>query len=357
MARLGKLHTARGIIDTPVFMPVGTQGTVKTFSPDEIEDIGARLILGNVYHLFMRPGMEIIKKAGGLHKFVNWKHSILTDSGGFQIFSLAKLRKITQDGVEFQSHIDGALHFFTPEKVMEIQGILGSDIIMPLDECLPYPCDYNYACNSIELTIKWLAQSVKFYKDKIGEKQALFGIAQGGVFPDLREKCISQMVEFDLPGYALGGLSVGEPPEKMQEILSLSTPKLPENKPRYLMGSGTPIDIVCSIENGIDLFDCVLPTRNARTGTAFTSKGRLTIRNSEYKEDFSPLDSGCECYTCKNFTRAYVRHLLNAEEILGLRLVSYHNIHFYVNLLTKIRQAIAKDKFQELKREILVKKW
>lgn len=356
-ARLGRIQTSRGAVDTPVFMPVGTQGTVKTFSSTELKDIGAGVILSNVYHLYMRPGIDIIKKAGGLHKFINWNSPILTDSGGFQIFSLARLRKINDEGVEFQSHIDGSLHFFTPKKVMEIQNILGSDIIMPLDECIPYPCDYNYACNSMKLTIEWLIQSAEFFKNNTEKEQSLFGIAQGGIYSDLREQCINQLIELDLPGYAIGGVSVGEPIEKMNEIIAFSAPKLPEQKPRYLMGTGTPNDIVQSIEQGIDMFDCVLPTRNARTGAAFTSSGRITIRNADYKEDFSPLDPECGCYSCKNYSRAYIRHLLNAEEILGLRLVSYHNIYFYVKLLERIRKAIQENRFQEIKKRILSLKW
>lgn len=353
-ARLGKLKTPHGDIETPVFMPVGTQGTVKTFSPDELKGIGTSIILGNAYHLYMRPGMDIIKKAGGLHKFINWDRPILTDSGGFQLFSLSKLRKIDDQGVEFQSHIDGSAHYFTPEKVIDIQNILGSDIIMPLDECVPYPSEYDYACNSMELTIKWLIQSVKYHKKS---NQLLFGIIQGGIFQELREECVKKMAELDLPGYAIGGLSVGEPVELMHKIISFTAPQLPEGKPRYLMGSGTPDDIIRSIEQGIDMFDCVLPTRNARTGTAFTSTGRLTIRNADNKDDFSPLDSKCDCYTCKNYSRAYIRHLLNSEEILGLRLVSYHNIYFYIKLLEKIRKAIQEDKFQEIKKDIISKKW
>lgn len=353
-ARLGKLYTPHGVIDTPVFMPVGTQGTVKTFTPNELEEIGTGIILSNAYHLYLRPGIGVIKKAGGLHKFINWNKPILTDSGGYQIFSLARFRKITDNGIEFQSHIDGSAHFFTPEKVMEIQHVLGSDIIMPLDECTPYPCDYDYACNSIELTIKWLTKSIKIHHEK---EQSLFGIAQGSIFPDLRKQFVERLTELDLPGYAIGGLSVGEPVDLMHEIISLSVPKLPEEKPRYLMGSGNPCDIIRSIEQGVDMFDCVLPTRNARTGTAFTSHGRLVIRNADYKEDFSPLDSGCNCYACKNYSRAYIRHLLNAEEILGLRLVSYHNAYFFIKLLEYIRKAITLGRLQEIKKEILNKQW
>ena len=350
-ARLGKIQTKHGIIETPVFMPVGTQATVKTFSQEELKTIGVSILLGNAYHLYLRPGMDIIKKAGGLHKFMNWDRPILTDSGGFQIFSLAKLNKLTNEGVKFQSHIDGSYHFFTPENIVEIQNILGSDIIMPLDECAPYPCEYDYACNSMELTLEWLAKSVKFHNNS--SNQALFGIIQGSFYKDLREKCIDNMLEFDLPGYAIGGISVGEPQNLMCEIIEFSTKKLPEGKPRYLMGSGTPHDIVRSIECGIDMFDCVMPTRNARNGTAFISTGKLTIRNSKYKSDFSPLDPNCNCITCKGYSRAYLRHLMNTEEILGLRLLSYHNIHFYIKLLEEIRKSIADNKFAKLKRRIL----
>ena len=353
-ARLGRLHTEHGIIDTPVFMPVGTNATVKTFSPSELEQIGASVILSNTYHLAMRPGVEVIAKAGGLHRFMNWPRPILTDSGGFQIFSLTRLKKISPDGVEFQSHLDGSKHFFSPERVIEIQQKLGSDIIMPLDECVPYPCQYDYACNSTDLTVQWLARSIKALQN---DKQMLFGIIQGGTYPELRKECARKMVAFDLPGYALGGLSVGEPVKLMDEMIRTTVPLLPEGKPRYLMGSGAPDDIIRAIEQGIDMFDCVLPTRNARTGTAFTDSGRLVIRNAVYKEDFTPLDPECNCYTCRNFSRAYIRHLLNAEEILGLRLVSYHNVYFYLNLLARIRQAIAEDKFLEIKQEVLSKKW
>ena len=356
-ARIGRLHTSHSIIDTPVFMPVGTQATVKTFSPIDLKDIGINIILGNAYHLAMRPGIDVIKKAGGLHRFMNWDRAILTDSGGFQIFSLTKLRKITSEGVEFQSHIDGSLHFFTPEKIIEIQNDLGSDIMMPLDECIPYPCEHDYACNSLALTVKWLTQSTKYLEKYNNKKQSLFGIIQGGTYPNLRKQCAKMMVDLDLPGYSIGGLSVGEPRDLMHNIISVTTDIIPSNKPRYLMGSGTPDDIIRSVEQGIDMFDCVLPTRNARTGTAITSSGRLVIRNAEFKEDFFPLDENCDCFTCKNYSRAYIRHLINAEEILGLRLVSFHNIYFYSNLMQRIRQSIAENKFIDLKNEILSKTW
>ena len=353
-ARLGRLHTEHGVIDTPVFMPVGTSAAVKTFTPTELDQIGASIILSNAYHLAMRPGIDVIKKCGGLHRFMNWPKPLLTDSGGFQIFSLARLKKISDSGVEFQSHIDGSVHFFSPEKVIEIQNILGADIIMPLDECAPYPCQYDYACNSMDLTVQWLRRSVKIQKNS---QQTLFGIIQGSIYPELRKECARKMVSLDLPGYALGGLSVGEPVELMYEMIEVTVPLLPEQKPRYLMGSGTPDDLIRCIEQGIDMFDCVLPTRNARTGTAFTEQGRLVIRNAVYKEDFSPLDPECDCYTCRNYSRAYIRHLLNAEEILGLRLVSYHNVYFYLNLLARIRQSIIQGSFQEIKKDILSKKW
>lgn len=351
-ARVGKIHTAHGVIDTPVFMPVGTQATVKTFSQEELESMNTTILLGNAYHLYLRPGMDIIKKAGGLHKFMNWNRPILTDSGGFQIFSLAKLQNINNDGIKFQSHLDGSFHYFTPEKVIEIQHTLGSDIIMPLDECTPYPCEYDYACNSMDLTVKWLTKSSELYNKSTNNKQALFGIVQGSIYPKLRQICLEKLIELDLPGYAIGGLSVGEPIDLMNEIVAFTAPKLPESKPRYLMGSGTPQDIIQSIENGIDMFDCVLPTRNGRNGTAFTSLGRIGIRNKCYIDDFSPLDPNCTCTACENYSRAYLRHLVHSNEILGLRLLSYHNVYFYIKLMENIRKAIEDNKLQEFKRKL-----
>jgi len=350
-ARTGRLHTEHEIIETPVFMPVGTQGTVKSLSQEELGEIGAGIILGNTYHLYLRPGTDIIRKAGGLHNFMGWKGAILTDSGGYQVFSLAKLKHITEQGVEFQSHIDGSLHFLSPAKVIKIQNILGSDIIMPLDECAPYPCEYDYACNSVKLTVKWLIQSVKAHS--FSARQALFAIVQGSIYPKLRQECAERMVELDLPGYAIGGLSVGEPRNLMLDIISKTIPALPPEKPRYLMGSGTPGDIIESVARGIDMFDCALPTRDGRTGTAITSIGKINIRNSSYKDDFSPLDPKCACSVCRHYSRAYIRHLINTKEILGLRLVSYHNVYFYIKLMQSIREAIAKDRLSALKKEIL----
>lgn len=356
-ARTGKLHTPHGIVNTPVFMPVGTQGTVKTLSSEDLVSINSEIILSNTYHLYLRPGMDIIKKAGGLHKFMNWDRAILTDSGGYQIFSLAPLRKIKSQGVEFQSHIDGSYHFFTPEKVIEIQNILGSDIIMPLDECPPYPCDHDYACNSLSITVEWASRSRVVHPKEKDKKQALFGIVQGSTFKDLRQKSLESLQKIDFCGYAIGGLSVGEPEDLMLETVAFTTPLLPEEKPRYLMGSGTPRDIIQCIEQGIDMFDCVLPTRSGRNGTAYTSKGKVVVRNSSYKEDLGPLDSECDCLTCSNYSRAYIRHLINTKEILGLKLISYHNIYFYIKLLEKIRQAITNNKFAEIKKWILSVNW
>ncbi len=340
-ARLGRLHTPHGTIDTPAFMPVGTQASVKAMDPNELKDIGAQIILSNTYHLYIRPGHKLIEKAGGLHKFINWDRPILTDSGGFQVFSLNELRKITEEGVEFKSHLDGSKHFFTPEYVMEIQKSLGSNIIMAFDECIPYPCDKDYASKSMERTLRWLKRCKSAHGDN--DKQALFGIVQGGVFKDLRIESAKRTVEIDLPGYALGGLSVGEPKDIMNEIIDYSTPYLPKTKPRYLMGVGSPDSLIEGSMGGIDMFDCVLPTRIARNGTVMTSKGKLVVRNAAYAEDFRPLDDNCDCYACKNFSRAYIRHLIKAGEILGARLTTIHNLRFLQNLMKDIRQAIAND--------------
>ncbi|MFA5411480.1 MAG: tRNA guanosine(34) transglycosylase Tgt [Candidatus Omnitrophota bacterium] len=349
-ARLGKLTTAHGEIDTPCFMPVGTQGTVKALSPAELEEAGAQIVLSNAYHLFLRPGREIIKKAGGLHHFMSWDKPILTDSGGYQVFSLALLRKITDQGAQFQSHIDGLKHFLTPEDVVAIQGDLGSDIIMPLDECVHYPCSKDHAEAAMQRTLAWAKRS----KSALGENhQLLFGIIQGATYEDLRRESALQTVDLDFDGYAIGGVSVGEPRNLRYNITELVAQSLPQNKPRYLMGVGLPQDIIQAVEQGIDMFDCVVPTRYGRNGTAFTSAGKLTIRNAPYSEDFKPLDEKCTCYACSHFSRAYLRHLFNSEEILGLRLVSLHNIHFYLDLMRKIREAIARDKFSEFKKEFL----
>jgi queuine tRNA-ribosyltransferase len=352
-ARLGKFHTPHGVIETPIFMPVGTQATVKSLTPEDLHDVNAQIILSNTYHLFLRPGHELIEKAGGLHKFMNWDGPILTDSGGFQVFSLGDLRKISEEGVEFRSHIDGSKKFISPEKAVEIQTALGSDIMMAFDECAPYPADRQYVKNSLERTTRWLGRCVEAHKNT--ENQALFGIVQGGMYKDLREQSAEQILQYDLPGYAVGGLSVGEPKELMYEVLDYTTPLLPENKPRYLMGVGTPDCLFEGVIRGIDMFDCVLPTRIARNGTAMTSQGRLTIKNAKYIEDFSPLDPECDCYVCKNYTKAYLRHLYKANEILSSRLMSYHNLHFLLNLMKNIRQAIVEDRLLDYKDEFFAK--
>jgi len=357
-ARLGKITTLHGEIDTPCFMPVGTQGTVKAISPQELKESRAEVILSNTYHLFLRPGTEVIKKAGGLHNFMSWQKPILTDSGGYQVFSLALLRKVIDNGVEFQSHIDGQKHLFTPENVIETQQIFGSDIMMPLDECVHYPCAKDQAEVAMKRTIDWAKRSKEFmvHSSKfIEKKQLLFGIVQGATYEDLRKECAERLIEMDFQGYAIGGVSVGEPRNLIYNIVNLVADLLPENKPRYLMGVGLPQDILEAVGQGVDMFDCVVPTRYGRNGTAFTSAGKLTIRNSPYTEDFRPLDQGCACYACKNFSRAYLRHLFNTGEILGLRLVSLHNVHFFLKLMQRAREAIAQDKFCEFKKEFLGK--
>jgi queuine tRNA-ribosyltransferase len=350
-ARLGKLTTAHGIIDTPCFMPVGTQGTVKSLSPRELEEAGAQIILSNAYHLFLRPGIEVIKKAGGLHKFMSWRGCVLTDSGGYQIFSLALLRKISDKGVEFQSHVDGLKHFFTPEDVMGIQQDLDSDIIMPLDECVHYPCAQDYAGIAMKRTIDWARRSRQTIKSGTG--QLLFGIVQGATYEELRQECAEELVGIGFDGYAIGGISVGEPKNLRYNITNFTLGYLPHESARYLMGMGMPADILEAVEVGVDLFDCVIPTRYGRNGTAFTSTGKLTVRNSGYIEDFAPLDKECSCYTCRNFTRAYLRHLFNTDEILGLRLTSLHNVHFYLGLMRQVREAISQDRFTEFKKGFL----
>ncbi|NLP44326.1 MAG: tRNA guanosine(34) transglycosylase Tgt [Peptococcaceae bacterium] len=344
-ARLGKLHTPHGVIETPVFMPVGTQATVKTMSPDELKQIGTKIILSNTYHLFLRPGHELIKQAGGLHKFMNWDGAILTDSGGFQVFSLGDMRKITEEGVEFRSHLDGSKQFLSPEKATEIQTVLGADIIMAFDECTPYPSTYDYAKKSAERNTRWLKRCIKTFNSD--DKQALFGIVQGGMYQDLREQSAQEILECDLPGYAIGGLSVGEPKEIMYEVLDYTVPLLPKDKPRYLMGVGSPDALIEGVIRGIDMFDCVLPTRIARNGTAITRYGKLVIRNAQFAADFLPIDESCNCYTCKNYSRAYIRHLLKANEILGLRLMTIHNLYFLLNLMAEIRQAISENRLLE----------
>lgn len=346
-ARLGRLHTPHGVIDTPTFMPVGTRGTVKAMTPEEVKDLGAQIILGNTYHLYLKPGHQLIKDFGGLHKFMNWDYPILTDSGGFQVFSLGDLRKIKEEGVEFRSHIDGSKHFISPEKSIEIQNALGSDIMMAFDECTPYPASYEYAKNSMERTTRWAKRCKDFHKD--WDRQALFGIVQGGMYKDLREKSAKDLVEMDFPGYAIGGLSVGEPMELMCDILDFTTPLLPKDKPRYNMGVGTPDYLFESVIRGIDMADCVFPTRIARNGTVLTSRGRLVVRNAKYSKDFTPLDSECDCYACRNYSRAYIRHLFNVDEILGARLATTHNLYFLTKLMENIRDAIKDDRLLEYK--------
>ena len=348
-ARLGKIYTNRGIIETPIFMPVGTRATVKAMNVDELKEIGSQIILGNTYHLYLRPGQEIIRAAGGLHKFMNWDRPILTDSGGFQVFSLGAIRKITEEGVMFRSHIDGSKHFISPEKSMEIQNDLGSDIMMAFDECATYPASYDYVKNSMERTIRWLKRCKEYHKNT--ENQALFGIIQGGMYKDLRKISAIETCSMDLPGYAVGGLSVGEPKDVMVEYLNYTTEFMPEDKPRYLMGVGTPDYLFEAVEAGIDMADCVLPTRLGRNGTAITTYGKVVIKNAKYAKDFTPLDETCDCYACKNHTKAYIRHLMNVNEILGARLLSTHNLRFLLKTMENIRQAIREDRFLEYKKE------
>jgi queuine tRNA-ribosyltransferase len=355
-ARAGLIHTGHGVVNTPAFMPIGTQGTVKSIEPRELEEIGAQIILGNTYHLSLRPGVEILRKAGGLHGFTGWNRPILTDSGGFQVFSLTGLREISEEGVRFQSHIDGSFHFFSPEKVIEIERTIGADIMMVLDECLPNPSDYEYTRASVGRTLRWAKRSreaAETYPPAYGNDQALFGIVQGGLYKDLRGDCINRLVEMDFDGYAIGGLAVGEPVESMYKMTKFCTEMLPVEKPRYLMGVGTPVNLLEAIERGCDMFDCVLPTRNARNGMAFTSMGPLTLKNSSYKDDFRPLDLSCQCYTCKNFSRAYLRFLFQSREILGMQLLTLHNLSFYLYLMRGAREAILKGNFGEWKAGIL----
>lgn len=348
-ARRGRVNTPHGPIETPVFMPVGTAGTVKAMKPEEVRDMGAQIILGNTYHLYLRPGHEVVKAAGGLHKFMNWERAILTDSGGFQVFSLGAMRKISEEGVEFRSHIDGSKHMLSPEKSMEIQNALGSDIMMAFDECAPYPADRNYVKNSLERTTRWLKRCKEFHKNT--EQQSLFGIMQGGMYKDLRKQSAEEIVELDLPGYAIGGLSVGEPKEIMYEVMDDCVDYLPADKPRYLMGVGSPDCLFEGVERGIDMFDCVLPTRIARHGMAMTSQGRVNIKNAKYERDFTPLDPHCDCYTCRNYSKAYLRHLFKCDEILSSMLMTTHNLHFLVNTMAGIRKAIEEDRFLEYKKE------
>ena len=350
-ARVGKVATAHGEFDTPAFMTVGTHATVKGLMFKDVQGAGAQIILANAYHVFLRPGIEIIKKAGGLHKFMSWDKPILTDSGGYQIFSLALYRKMHERGVEFQSHIDGAKHFLTPEDVIKIQETLGSDIIMPLDECVHYPCTKDESRVAMERTIAWAKRSKDVKQDN---GNFLFGIVQGATYEDLRLDCAKRLVDMDFDGYSIGGVSVGESSNLIYNIIELVVGLLPADKPRYAMGIGYPFDIVEAVDRGVDMFDCVIPTRYGRNGTAFTSSGKVTIRNAAYTEDFRPLDSKCGCYVCKNFSRAYLRHLFNAKEMLGLVLLSLHNVYFFLDLMAHVRQAIKEDRFSQFKQMFLI---
>jgi queuine tRNA-ribosyltransferase len=358
-ARCGILETDHGKVETPIFMPVGTNGTVKTLSPADLSENGVQIILANTYHLYLRPGDQLLSQFGGLHNFMNWKGPILTDSGGFQVFSLTDLRKIDNEGITFQSHLDGTKHRFTPEKAIEIQNNIGSDIMMVLDECTPYPCEYDYAKKSMYLTLQWAEQSFNYWQNHSsphGIGQALFGIVQGSIYNDLRQECIARLTDMAFPGYAIGGLAVGESGTERNRITDLCTYLLPINKPRYLMGVGLPEDILESIELGVDMFDCVIPTRNARNGTVFTSNGKLIIKSARSKSDKKPIDDNCTCYTCKNFSRAYIRHLFNSNEILGLHLATLHNVHFYMWLVSEARKKIFDDDFVNWKNQLL-EKW
>ena len=347
-ARLGEFSTPHGKIKTPIFMPVGTKATVKTMSPEELKEVGSEIILSNTYHLYLRPGHELIEEAGGLHQFMNWDRPILTDSGGFQVYSLSDSNEITEEGVTFQSHLDGSKHFISPEKAVEIQNSLGADIIMAFDECAPYPAEKEYVAKAVDRTTRWLERCIEAHKR---DDQALFGIMQGGMHRDLREKSAQKITSFDLPGYAIGGLSVGEDTAEMLKVLDYAPSLLPEDKPRYLMGVGTPIDLFEGIMRGVDMFDCVFPTRIARNGAVFTSQGRITVRNATYKKDFSPLDAECDCYVCNNYSRGYIRHLIKRNEILGLRLTTYHNLYFMLDIISKIRKAIKKESFLAYRKE------
>jgi queuine tRNA-ribosyltransferase len=352
-ARTGKITTPHGEVETPVFMPVGTQATVKTMTPEELEAIGSEIILGNTYHLFLRPGDDLVAKFGGLHKFMNWKKPILTDSGGFQVFSLGAIRKIEEEGVEFRSHIDGSKQFISPEKSIHIQNNLGSDIVMLFDECPPGMSTKEYLIPSIERTTRWAKRCIEAHQRP--DEQGLFAIVQGGIYEDLRDKSRQELMEMDedFSGYAIGGLAVGEPREDMYRILDYIVEKLPEDKPRYLMGVGEPVDMLEAVEAGVDMMDCVQPTRIGRHGTVFTKYGRLVIKNACYAEDPRPLDDGCDCYVCRNYTRGYIRHLFKSQEILGARLTTYHNLYFLIKMMKDAREAIKDGRFKEFKDEFL----
>ncbi|ASF29595.1 MULTISPECIES: tRNA guanosine(34) transglycosylase Tgt [Bacillus amyloliquefaciens group] len=348
-ARLGRVHTPHGSFETPVFMPVGTLATVKTMSPDELKSMDAGIILSNTYHLWLRPGHDIVKEAGGLHQFMNWDRAILTDSGGFQVFSLSKFRNIEEEGVHFRNHLNGDKLFLSPEKAMEIQNALGSDIMMAFDECPPYPAEYDYMKRSVERTSRWAERCLKAHGRS--DEQGLFGIVQGGEYEDLRTQSAKDLVSLDFPGYAIGGLSVGEPKHVMNRVLEFTTPLLPKDKPRYLMGVGSPDALIDGAIRGVDMFDCVLPTRIARNGTVFTNEGRLNMKNAKYERDFRPIDEECSCHTCKNYSRAYIRHLIRCNETFGIRLTTYHNLHFLLHLMEQVRQAIREDRLGDFREE------
>ena len=348
-ARLGRVHTPHGSFMTPAFMPVGTQASVKGMSPEEVSGMGAGIILSNTYHLWLRPGSEIVAKAGGLHKFMNWNGAVLTDSGGFQVFSLARPKDIKEEGVKFSSHIDGRKLFLTPEESMKIQNDLGSDIIMAFDECCPYPSEYDYADRSQARTTRWLERCIRAHKNP--DTQALFGIIQGSMYPELRKKSAEAITSFDLPGYAIGGISVGEPKELFLEMIDCTVPLMPEDKPRYLMGVGTPDYLIEGALRGVDMFDCVLPTRMGRHGTILTDYGKKIIRDKKHAEDFGPMDPECDGYACRNYSAAYVRHLIKANEMFGLRLCTYHNIYYLLKLMERVREAIAEDRLGDFKEE------
>lgn len=348
-ARLGEIITPHGTFPTPIFMPVGTQATVKAMSPEELDELGADIILSNTYHLWLRPGEDLVREAGGLHKFMNWHKGILTDSGGFQVFSLAELRNITEEGVHFKNHLNGHQMFLSPEKAIHIENALGADIMMSFDECPPFFESYDYIKKSVERTSRWAERGLKAHQNP--ETQALFGIVQGGGHKDLRQQSACDLVAMDFPGYSIGGLSVGESKAEMNHVLDFTTPLLPENKPRYLMGVGSPDALIDGVIRGVDMFDCVLPTRIARNGTCMTSHGRLVVKNAQYEHDFGPIDDQCDCYACRNYTRAYVRHLLKVNETMGIRLTSYHNLYFLTHLMQKIRQAILDDNLLEFRED------
>ena len=347
-ARAGLLHTPHGTYETPMFMPVGTQATVKTLAPEELKAMGSQVILTKTYHLFLRPGPELVEEAGGLHKFMNWDQAILTDSGGFQVFSLGKLRKITEEGVNFRSHLDGSKKFLSPEVATKVQEQLGSDIMMTFDECIPYPADHRYADASTARTTRWAERCQEARRSK---NQGMFGIVQGGMYKDLRERSAKELVDMDFEGYSIGGLSVGEPHDLMYEVLEYTTPLLPTNKARYLMGVGTADCLVEGVARGVDMFDCVYPTRVARNGMAMTWKGRLNLRNASFMRDWGPIEEGCGCYACQNYSRAYIRHLYKAEEILAFRLVSYHNLYFLLEFMRQMRKAILEERFVAFREE------